>query len=350
MDKAARMTSDRKERDGTMASLPVSVLNLAPVREGQGPRDAIRAAVELAQAVERMGYVRYWIAEHHNTPALVSTATVVLIQHVLERTNTIRVGSGGVMLPNHSPLIVAEQFGTLALLYPGRVDLGLGRAPGTDMRTANAIRRNRHEAVYMFPDEVRDLLRYFGPPEAQSDVIAYPAVGTGVPVYILGSTTDSAELAAHMGLPYAFAAHFAPEQMEAAIRTYRGLFRPSAYLDRPYMIVCLNVVAAETDEEARRELTTLQQFFLNTLRGTNRLLPPPVDDPDEVMSPIERAALEARTRMLLCGSRETVQAQLAAFLDRHEADEIMAVTYIYDPARQIRSYELFKQAADAIRR
>ena len=333
-----------------MSSLPVSVLNLVPVREGQGPREAIQSAVELAQAVEKLGYARYWIAEHHNTPTLASTATVVLIQHVLERTSTIRVGSGGVMLPNHSPLIVAEQFGTLAVLFPGRVDLGLGRAPGTDMKTADAIRRNRHEAVYTFPDEVQDLLRYFGPPEVQSDVKAYPAVGTGVPLYILGSTTDSAEIAAYLGLPYAFASHFAPEQTEAAIRIYRNRFRPSQYLEKPYMIVCLNVVAAETDEEARYELSTAIRFFLNTVRGRSQLLQPPVKEEDIGMTPLERAALEARMSMMLIGGRETVKKRLAGFLERYEADEIMAVTYIFDPVKQIRSYELFKEAAEAVLR
>ena len=331
-------------------SLPVSVLNLVPVREGQGPREAIQSAVDLARAVEKMGYVRYWIAEHHNTPTLVSTATVVLIQHVLERTSVIRVGSGGVMLPNHSPLIVAEQFGTLATLYPGRVDLGLGRAPGTDMKTANAIRRNRHEAVYAFPDEVRDLIRYFGPPEEQWEVKAYPAIGTEVPLYILGSTTDSAELAAYLGLPYAFASHFAPEQTEAAIRLYRSRFRPSKHLEKPYMIVCLNVVAAETDEEARFELSTAIRFFLNTVRGLGQPLQPPVKEEEIGLTPLERAALAERMSMMLIGGRDTVRRQLAAFLERYEADEIMAVTYIFDPARQIRSYELFKEAADSIRR
>jgi len=335
----------------SMASLPVSVLNLVPLREGQGPREAIQSAVELAQAVEKLGYVRCWIAEHHNTPTLVSTATVVLIQHVLERTSAIRVGSGGVMLPNHSPLIVAEQFGTLAVLYPGRVDLGLGRAPGTDMKTADAIRRNRHEAVYMFPDEVRDLLRYFGPPEVQSDVRAYPAVGTGVPLYILGSTTDSAELAAYFGLPYAFASHFAPEQTEAAIRLYRSRFRPSPYLEKPYMIVCLNVVAAETDEEARHELSTSIRFFLNIVRGQRQpLLPPEKAEKDLVLTLQERAALDARMSMMIIGGRDAVKKQLAEFLERHEADEIMAVTYIFDPAKQIRSYEIFREAAEAVRK
>jgi len=334
-----------------MASLPVSALNLVPIREGQGPREAIQSAVELAQALEKLGYVRYWIAEHHNMPTLVSTATVVLIQHVLERTSTIRVGSGGVMLPNHSPLIVAEQFGTLAVLYPGRVDLGLGRAPGTDMKTAAAIRRNRHEAMYMFPDEVRDLLRYFGPPEEQSDVRAYPAVGTGVPLYILGSTTDSAELAAYLGLPYAFASHFAPEQTEAAIRLYRSRFRPSRYLDRPYMIVCLNVVAAETDEESRHELWTSIRYFLNIVRGERLpLLPPDKAEKDTALTPYELAHLEARMSLAIVGGRETVKKRLAEFLERHEADEIMAVTYIFDLAKQIRSYELLKEAAESIRR
>src|SRR5690606_16563426 len=237
--------------------------------------------------------------------------------------------SGGVMLPNHSPLIVAEQFGTLAVLYPGRVDLGLGRAPGTDMKTAAAIRRNRHEAMDMFPDEVRDLLRYFGPPGEPSDARAYPAVGTGVPLYILGSTTASAELAAYLGLPYAFASPFAPEQTEAAIRLYRSRFRPSRYLDRPYMIVCLNVVAAETDEEARHELWTSIRYFLNIVRGERLpLLPPDKAEKDTALTPYELAHLEARMSLAIVGGRETVKKRLAEFLERHEADEIMAVTYI----------------------
>lgn len=329
-------------------TLPVSVLNLAPIREGETAKEAIDAAVRLAQAAEKLGYARYWIAEHHNAPALVSTATVLLIQHVLERTERIRVGSGGIMLPNHSPLIVAEQFGTLAVLYPDRVDLGLGRAPGTDMRTANAIRRARHEAVYLFPEEVRDLLQYFGPPEAQGAVKAYPAIGTQVPLYILGSSTDSAVLAANLGLPYAFAAHFAPEQMEEAILIYRNRFEPSEYLKEPYMMVCLNVVVAETDEEAERHFTSLQQFFLNTVRGQSRLLQPPVEDMEAIWSPMEKMAVMSKIHMTLKGSKATVREQLKAFQEKYRANEIMAVTYIFDEEQQFRSYALFKEAADSL--
>lgn len=252
----------------TNINIPVSVLNLAPIREGQGKKEAIEAMVDLAQVTEKMGYKRYWIAEHHNTPTLVSSATSMLIKHTLEHTEHILVGSGGIMLPNHSPLVVAEQFGTMATIYPNRVELGLGRAPGTDMLTANALRRSSKDSVYTFPDDVNALLTYFGPEDKQSYVKAYPGVGTKVPIYILGSSTDSAYLAASLGLPYAFASHFAPRQMEAAITIYREKFQPSEYLDKPYMMICLNVVAAETDKEAEFLATTMQQFFRNVVRST----------------------------------------------------------------------------------
>lgn len=241
--------------------IPVSVLNLAPIRLGQGPKEAIDAMVDLAQATEEMGYTRYWIAEHHNTPTLVSSATSILIKHTLEHTNHIRVGSGGIMLPNHSPLVVAEQFGTMATIYPDRLDLGLGRAPGTDMHTASALRRSQHDSVHAFPDDVNALLTYFGPEVDQGNVRAYPGVDTNIPIYILGSSTESAYLAAKLGLPYVFAAHFAPQYMDEAIAIYRQRFQPSEYLSSPYMIVCLNVIADESDDEAKRELTTMQQFF-----------------------------------------------------------------------------------------
>jgi luciferase family oxidoreductase group 1 len=326
--------------------IPVSVLNLAPIRAGQGPKQAIDAMAELAQVVEKMGYQRYWIAEHHNTPTLVSSATSILIKHVLEQTNTIKVGSGGIMLPNHSPLVVAEQFGTMATIYPNRVELGLGRAPGTDMKTASALRRSKNDPVYTFPDDVQALLTYFGSEEQQSYVKAYPGVGTNIPIYILGSSTDSAYLAAKLGLPYVFASHFAPRYMEEAIRIYRDRFQPSEYLDQPYMMVCLNVIAAETDEEAEFQSTTMKQFFLNVVRGSQSPLQPPVENLDELWTPMEKEMAESMSSVTLLGSKETVRQQLTAFQDYYNVDEIMAVSYIYDTEKQKRSYQILKEIVD----
>jgi len=326
--------------------IPVSVLNLVPIRQGQSPKDAIDAMVDLAQATEKMGYTRYWIAEHHNTTTLVSSATSILIKHTLEHTDHIRVGSGGVMLPNHAPLVVAEQFGTMATIYPDRVDLGLGRAPGTDMLTASALRRSKNDSVYTFPEDVKSLLTYFGPAERQSYVKAFPGVGLNVPIYILGSSTDSAHLAAKLGLPYVFASHFAPRFMEEAISIYRREFKPSEYLDAPYMMVCLNVIAAESDEEAKREQTTMQQFFLNVVRGSQNTLQPPVDTMDGIWSPQEEYAALSMSSVTLLGSKESIKEQLANFQEKYNVDEIMAVSYIYDPDKQKRSYEILKEAVD----
>jgi luciferase family oxidoreductase group 1 len=327
-------------------NLPVSVLNLAPIRKGQSPSQAIEAMVDLAQAVEKMGYQRYWIAEHHNTATLVSSATSILIKHVLEHTNTIKVGSGGIMLPNHSPLVVAEQFGTMATIYPNRVDLGLGRAPGTDMMTASALRRSKNDPVYTFPNDVQALLTYFGPADQQSYVKAYPGVNTNIPIYILGSSTDSAYLAASLGLPYVFASHFAPRYMEEAISIYRNRFKPSEYLEKPYMMVCLNVIAAETDEEAQFLSTTMQQFFLNVVRGTQNPLQPPVENLDELWSPMEKEMAASKQSVTLIGSKETVRQQLTKFQDYYNVDELMAVSYIYDTEKQKRSYEILKEVVD----
>ncbi|WP_312471378.1 LLM class flavin-dependent oxidoreductase [Neobacillus sp.] len=327
-------------------TIPISVLNLAPIRQGQGPKQAIDAMVDLAQAVEKMGYQRYWIAEHHNTPTLVSSATSILIQHTLEHTNTIRVGSGGIMLPNHSPLVVAEQFGTMATMYPNRVELGLGRAPGTDMMTANALRRSKSDSVFTFPDDVKALLRYFGPEDQQSYVKAYPGVGTNIPIYILGSSTDSAYLAASLGLPYVFASHFAPRYMEEAISIYRDNFKQTEYLDKPYMMVCLNVIAAETDEEAKWLSTTMQQFFLNVVRGSKNPLLPPVENMDEIWNPMEEEMATTMSSVTLLGSKETVRQQLISFQEKYHVDELMAVSYIYDSEKQKRSYEILKEVVD----
>jgi luciferase family oxidoreductase group 1 len=324
-------------------NIPLSVLNLAPIREGQSSKQAIEAMVDLARATEKMGYKRYWIAEHHNTSSLVSSATAILIKHTLEHTDHIRVGSGGIMLPNHSPLVVAEQFGTMATIYPNRVELGLGRAPGTDMLTANALRRSKNDSVYTFPDDVNALLTYFGPTDKQDFVKAYPGVDTKVPIYILGSSTDSAYLAARLGLPYVFAAHFAPRQMEAAISIYRERFEPSDYLDKPYMMVCLNVVAAETDEEAAFLETSMQQFFLNVVQNSQKALQPPVEDMDAYWNPMEKDMVNSMTNVTFLGSKETIRQQLADFQEKYNVDEIMAVSYIYDPDKQKRSYEILKE-------
>lgn len=330
----------------TNIHIPLSVLNLAPIREGHDAKQAIDALVDLAQAVEEMGYTRYWIAEHHNTPTLVSSATSILIKHTLEHTHHIRVGSGGVMLPNHSPLVVAEQFGTMATIYPNRLDLGLGRAPGTDMMTASALRRSKNDSVYTFPDDVQALLTYLGPEEQQGYVRAYPGVGTNIPIYILGSSTDSAYLAASLGLPYVFASHFAPRYMEEAISIYRSRFQPSEYLDQPYMMVCLNVIAAETDEEAQFLSTTAEQFFLNVVRNSRMPLQPPVENLDHIWNSMEKEAAASMSRLTFLGSKETVQEQLTRFQEKYNVDEIMAVSYIYDPEKQKRSYEILKEIVD----
>lgn len=337
-----------KERDGEMTNIhiPVSVLNLAPIREGEGQKDAIDAVVDLAQATERMGYKRYWIAEHHNSPNLVSSATAILIKHVLENTNQISIGSGGIMLPNHSPLVVAEQFGTMATIYPGRVELGLGRAPGTDMLTANALRRSQNDSVYTFPSDVKSLLTYFGPEEVQTSVRAHPGVGTMVPIYILGSSTDSAHLAASLGLPYVFASHFAPRYMDEAIRIYREKFQPSQYLDKPYMIVCLNVIAAESDEEAEFLSTTMKQFFLNVASSSQMKLQPPVKSLEGNWSPMQIQIASSMTSVTLLGSKASISQQLTEFQERYHVEEIMAVSYIYDRDKQKRSYEILKQVVD----
>ncbi|TDM13059.1 LLM class flavin-dependent oxidoreductase [Macrococcus lamae] len=323
--------------------IPVSVLDLAILRQGETNQQAIQNVVTLAQTVEKLGYNRFWIAEHHNTPNLASSATVVLINHVLAHTQTIQVGAGGIMLPNHTPLIIAEQFGTLETIYPNRLNLGLGRAPGTDMMTASALRRNQHESVYTFPDDVKALLDYFGPANTQGYVKAYPGVDTNVPLYILGSSTDSAHLAARLGLPYVFAAHFAPEQMKEAIAIYRNLFVPSQYLEKPYVMVGMNVIAAETDEEAEFLATSTHMMFLSIVRNSRQPLQPPTNNMDAIWSPQEKMMATSRTAASLIGSKETIEKQLSDFQAKFQVDEIIAVSYIYDLDKQRRSYELLKE-------
>ncbi|MCE5038230.1 LLM class flavin-dependent oxidoreductase [Staphylococcus auricularis] len=328
-----------------MENLKLSALNLVPVRDGQDDADALSDMVSLAQHLDDLGYERYWIAEHHNAPNLVSSATALLIQHTLEHTDHIRVGSGGIMLPNHAPLVVAEQFGTMATLFPNRVDLGLGRAPGTDMMTASALRRDQHNGVYQFPEEIEELQTFFSPENEQAYVRAYPAAGKDIPLYVLGSSTDSAHLAARKGLPYVFAGHFAPQQMKDAIQIYKELFQPSDVLDKPYMIVCLNAIVAETDEQAQYLASTQAQVMISILRGKMQPVQPPTDDLRSVLTEREYELAQQRFRTSLIGSEDTVKEQLNAFMEHYGSfDELMVVSYIYDQDLQKESYSRLKHA------
>ena len=330
----------RRPSDKNQSMIPFSILDLAPIRQGGDAAGAFRAMHEQARHAEKLGYHRYWLAEHHNMTGIGSAATSVLIGHVVGATETIRVGSGGVMLPNHSPLVIAEQFGTLASLYPGRIDLGLGRAPGTDPRTTHALRRERMGSAEDFPRDVMELQFYFQPAQPQQAVRAVPGAGLKVPIWLLGSSLYSAQLAAHLGLPYAFASHFAPDLMMEALHEYRGGFRPSAQMERPYAMVGLNVVAAHSDDEARRLFTSQQQQSTDMLRGRPGPLRPPVDDIDEYWSAAERPYVEHKMLNSVAGSPETVQSGVAAFIEKTGADEIITTVRIYDPAAGLRSLEI----------
>ncbi|MGM0898501.1 MAG: LLM class flavin-dependent oxidoreductase [Bacillota bacterium] len=324
--------------------LSVSVLDLVPVRQGHTMQQAFEDMKNLARQAEQLGYKRFWLSEHHNTPTLASSATSILISKVLEATDTIEVGSGGIMLPNHTPLVVAEQFGTLETMHPGRVNLGLGRAPGTDMQTARALRRTTQETAFQFPEDVEELRRYLGPLEAQEAVKAYPGVETEVPLFILGSSTSSAVLAAKLGLPYAFAAHFAPQQLESAIAIYRSRFEPSDTLAEPYVIACVNVVGAESAEEAEQLATSAEQFYLNVVRGTKNPLMPPVDTMDGRWSYAEETMVKSMSRYTFKGNAEQLGEEISRFTGELPIDELMAVSYIYDQDKRKRSYEILKEA------
>ena len=319
--------------------IPFSVLDLAPITEGSNATQAFANSLDLAQHVEQLGFQRYWLAEHHNMPGIASAATSVLIGHIAGGTSHIRVGSGGVMLPNHAPLQVAEQFGTLASLYPGRIDLGLGRAPGTDQPTARALRRY-YESAETFPSDVRELLGYFEPAVPNQRVRAVPGAGIDVPVWLLGSSLFSATLAAALGLPFAFASHFAPDAMDEALMLYRRDFKPSTRLDKPYAMLCLNVVAADTDQEARRLFTTQQQSFINLRRGNPGLIPPPIDDIESYWTPTEKYGVEHALACAVVGSPATVREGLDAFIARHRPDELMITTNVFEHALRKRSFEL----------
>ncbi|MFC7064800.1 LLM class flavin-dependent oxidoreductase [Brucella rhizosphaerae] len=320
--------------------IPLSVLDLSPVPEGSDAGQSLRNTLELAQQAERLGFTRYWLAEHHNMPGIASAATSVVIGHVAAGTSTIRVGAGGIMLPNHSPLVIAEQFGTLASLFPGRIDLGLGRAPGTDQLTAHALRRNLESSANDFPRDVVELLNYFKPVDPAQRVQAVPGAGLNVPVWILGSSLFGAQLAAMLGLPYGFASHFAPADMERAVELYRDRFEPSEYLQKPYVMLGLNVIAADTDEEAHHLFTSQLQAFVNLRSVRPGKLPAPVEGYQEQLDPAAQALVRQMLSCRVVGGPETVEKGIREFAERTGADELMVTGMIFDHQKRLRSYEI----------
>jgi luciferase family oxidoreductase group 1 len=319
---------------------PLSILDLAPIVEGGDAATALRNSLDLAQHAERLGYNRFWLAEHHNAVGIASAATSVVIAHVAAGTSTIRVGAGGIMLPNHSPLVIAEQFGTLESLHPGRIDLGLGRAPGTDQRTVLALRRDPASHADTFPQDVLELQHYLDDVQEGQAVRATPGAGTHVPLWILGSSLYGAQLAAMLGLPYSFASHFAPEALLPALEVYRTTFKPSRQLSEPYAMVAANAIVAETDEEARRLFTSVQQSFTNIHRGRRGQLPPPIDDIELYWTPPEKARASAMLARSYVGTPETVHAGLESLIAETSADELILAAAIHDHATRVRSYEL----------
>jgi luciferase family oxidoreductase group 1 len=316
-----------------------SVLDLVPVSEGKTPVDALQNARELAQHVERLGYNRYWVAEHHNMVGIASAATSVVIGFIAGNTTTIRVGAGGIMLPNHSPLVIAEQFGTLESLYPGRIDLGLGRAPGTDRQTWFALRRDA-AASDRFPQDVLELQRFLGAAQQGQPIFAVPGAGTNVPLWILGSSLFGAHLAAVLGLPYAFASHFAPAELLHALAVYREKFEPSIQLQQPYAMAGVNVVVAETDKQAHRLFTSIQQRFAGMVRGDRGYLKPPIDDIENYWTPAEKEQASRMMKYSFVGSPKTVKAELQKFVQETQVQELMVVSAIYDQTARLESYEL----------
>jgi len=326
---------------------PFSVLDLAPVPEGFTTSDALRNTLDLAQHAERWGYNRYWLAEHHNMVGIASAATSVVIGHVAGGTKTMRVGAGGIMLPNHSPLVIAEQFGTLDALFPGRIDLGVGRAPGTDQRTLRALRRDPM-AADTFPQDVLELQALLAPVQPDQAIRAVPGAGSNVPIWILGSSLFGAQLAAMLGLPYAFASHFAPGALMQALQVYRERFQPSAQLDRPYAMVGVNVIAADTDEEARHLFTSPQQSFTNLFRGARGKLQPPIEDIESYWTPSEKAQAMNMLSCSFVGSAKTVREGLEGFIAETGADEVMVASAIYEHGKRLRSYEILSDVHKAM--
>lgn len=331
--------------------IPFSVLDLSPINQGSTAAQAFNNTKELAQLAEKLGYHRYWLAEHHNMPGIASAATSLVISHVAANTKTIRVGSGGIMLPNHSPLVIAEQFGTLESLYPGRIDLGLGRAPGSDQRTARALRRHMGgDTAENFPQDVVELQDYFSAPSDYQALCAVPGAGLNVPIWLLGSSMFSAQLAAELGLPFAFASHFAPGFMKSAVEIYRARFKPSATLAKPYVMLGLNVFAADTDDEAHRLFTSLQQQFINLIRGTPGQLHPPIDSIDAYWQPGEQAHVERSLACAVVGDRETVREGMQNFIDDTAPDELMITAQIFDHAARLHSFEIVAEVKEQLER
>lgn len=336
-------TNNRSKKQ--ISDIPLSVLDLSPIIEGGTIKESFKNTLDLAQHVEKWGYNRFWLAEHHNMPGIASSATSVLIAHVAGGTSKIRVGSGGIMLPNHAPLVIAEQFGTLETLYTGRIDLGLGRAPGTDQNTVIALRRDAR-AGQDFPEDLAELRSFFAPLSEsmyRGLVRAVPGEDLNIPIWLLGSSGFSAQLAGELGLPFAFASHFSPDNTLGALQVYRDHFKPSEVLDKPYAMVGVNVIAAETDEKAQWLATSFQQQFLNLVRGRPGQLQPPVESMDELWTECERHAVEQQPRSSIVGNPETVRGKLQAFLDATQADEFMINTHVYDHQERLKSYELISE-------
>jgi luciferase family oxidoreductase group 1 len=320
--------------------IPFSILDLAPVSSGSTISDSFANSKALAQLADTLGYKRYWLAEHHNMPGIASAATSLLISHLAAATSRIRLGAGGIMLPNHSPLVIAEQFGTLATLYPDRIDLGVGRAPGSDQQTARALRRNRMETEDQFPTDILELQQYFGPVKAEQVVQAVPGQNLQVPLWILGSSLYGAQLAAHLGLPFAFASHFAPAMMFQAAALYRKEFKASAQLDKPYLMLALNVFAAETTAEARYLFTSPQQQFVNLVRGVPGLLPAPVDDMNQIWQVHEKAYVEKALACSVIGNPTEVKQGLLNFIEQHQPNELMLTSMMHDPKARQTSFQI----------
>ncbi|WP_332452925.1 LLM class flavin-dependent oxidoreductase [Chryseobacterium aquaticum] len=331
-----------------MKDFNISVLDLAPVKQGKTIHDTFQDSLSLANFAENLDYKRFWLAEHHNMESIASSATSVLIGYIANGTKKIRVGSGGIMLPNHSSLVIAEQFGTLESLFPGRIDLGLGRAPGTDGLTAKALGRNAATINEQFPRQILELQKYFSTENSDALVRAIPGEGLDIPLYILGSSTDSAWLAAELGLPYAFAGHFAPDQMEMAFKIYREHFEPSKYLDKPYIIACVNGIAGETSEEANFLSTTLFQAFINIIRNDRKPFPKPISDMDNIWSPMEKAVVLKMLKFSFIGDQSQIADQLKDFQEKYQVDELMINSHIYDHQKRLSSYEIIRKATDSL--
>ncbi|MCZ2084920.1 MAG: LLM class flavin-dependent oxidoreductase [Flavobacteriales bacterium] len=329
-----------------MKNFEISVLDLAPVKKDKTIHDTFNDSLDLARFAEKLGYKRFWLAEHHNMASIASSATSVLIGYIANGTQKIRVGSGGIMLPNHSSLVIAEQFGTLESLFPHRIDLGVGRAPGTDGLTAKALGRNPNNINQHFPQQIQELQRYFSVENSQSLVRAIPGEGCDVPIYVLGSSTDSAWLAAELGLPYAFAGHFAPQMMESAFEIYHQNYRPSKEFPDPYTIACVNGIAAETDTEATKLSTTLYQAFVNLIRNDRKPYAPPVDDMDEIWNPMEKMHVQNMLKYSFIGGKETIKKEMEQFQKRFRVNEFMITSHIYEHEARLKSYEIIRNAVD----